>query len=139
MTPLPIRSLVAALAITLAPAALLAPSVTAAHPGARMHANGVPAQGRGELRGKRMLHIASEPALAAMLQMRMIERIHLRQNQPDAAAQMYRSVLTRTQDTRLRNFASMRLARVVAWQPRDLGETLVELQRGLDENLGKVK
>lgn len=135
----PIRSLVAALAIALVPGALLAPSSADAHPGARMHANGVPAQGRGQQRAQRALRIASEPALAAMVQMRMIERIHLRQSQPDAAAKMYRDVLARTQDTRVRNFASMRLARVVAWQPRDLGETLVELQRGLDENLAKVK
>lgn len=135
----PIRSIVAALAIALAPAALFTPSVAHADPGARMHADGVPAQGRGQLRAQRALRIASEPALAAMVQMRMIERIHLRQNHPDAAAAMYRNVLTRTQDTRLRNFATMRLARVVAWQPRDLDETLVELQRGLDENLAKVK
>lgn len=139
----PIRSLLTAFAITLAAAALFVPTGADAHPGARMaHANGVPAEGRGQLRAQRAqraLRIAAEPALAAMVQMRMIERIHLRQNHADAAARMYRDVLTRTQDTRLRNFANMRLARVVAWQPRQLDETVVELQRGLDENLAQVK
>lgn len=100
------------------------------------HANG----GFGQRRNaQRALRIASEPALAAMMQMRMIERIYLRQGQPDGAERMYRDVLKRTEDTRVRNFANMRLARVVAWEPRKLDASLVELKRGLDENLAKVQ
>lgn len=96
-------------------------------------------QGQGQARGQRALRIASDPALAAMQQMRWIERIYLRDGKKADAEQMYRGVLERTQNTMVRNFAHMRLARLAAWQPRDLNATLAELQRGLDENLAKVQ
>lgn len=70
--------------------------------------------------------------------MRLIERIHLRQNHPERAIAMYRSVLERTQNIMIRNVANARLAQLVAWQPRDHDAALAELQRGLDENLAKV-
>ena len=93
---------------------------------------------RGE-RAQRWLQAARDPAVAAIRQMRLIERIYLRQNQPERAIAMYREVLEQTQDTMLRNVANARLARLAAWQPRDLDAALVELKRGLDENLAKVK
>lgn len=80
-----------------------------------------------------------DPTRVAMAQMRWIERIYLKQNQPDAAQAMYRDVLKRTNDPTLRNFANARLARVAAWQPRDLGAALAELKRGLDESLAQVR
>lgn len=89
-------------------------------------------------RGQRMLRIAGDPALASIRQMRVIERIYLRQNQPKEAERMYRDVLGRTQNTMIRNVVNARLARLAAWQPRDLDAALVELKRGLDENLAKV-
>ena len=89
-------------------------------------------------RGQRMLHVASDPALASIRQMRVIERIYLRQNQPKEAERMYRDVLERTQNSMIRNIAHARLARLATWQPRDLDAALVELKRGLDENLAKV-
>ena len=134
----PIRNLIMAMSFALTTAAITLPAaVSAGNPSARMeHANG----GFGQRRNaQRALRIASEPALAAMMQMRMIERIYLRQGQPDGAERMYRDVLKRTEDTRVRNFANMRLARVVSWEPRKLDESLVELKRGLDENLAKVQ
>ncbi len=93
---------------------------------------------RGE-RAQRWLQAARDPAVAAIRQMRLIERIYLRQNQPEKAVAMYREVLGRTQDTLLRNAVNARLARLAAWQPRDLDAALVELRRGLDENLAKVQ
>jgi len=93
---------------------------------------------RGE-RAQRWLQAARDPAVAAVRQMRLIERIYLRQNQPEKAIAMYREVLDRTQDTLLRNAANARLARLAAWQPRNLDAALVELKRGLDENLAKVQ
>lgn len=96
-------------------------------------------QGQGQARAQRALRVASDPALAAMQQMRWIERIYLRDGKKADAEQMYRSVLERTQNTMVRNFAHTRLARLAAWQPRDLSATLTELQRGLDENLAKVQ
>lgn len=92
---------------------------------------------RGE-RAQRWLQAARDPAVAAIRQMRLIERIYLRQDQPDKAIAMYREVLGRTQDTMVRNVVNARLARLAAWQPRDLDAALVELKRGLDENLAKV-
>jgi predicted negative regulator of RcsB-dependent stress response len=93
---------------------------------------------RGE-RAQRWLQAARDPAVAAVRQMRLIERIYLRQNQPEKAIAMYREVLGRTRDTLLRNVVNARLARLAAWQPRDLDAALVELKRGLDENLAKVQ
>ena len=94
------------------------------------------------VRGERMrarLESLGDPTRVAMAQMRWIERIYLKRNQPDAAQAMYRDVLKRTNDPTLRNFANARLARVAAWQPRDLDAALVELKRGLDESLAQVR
>lgn len=110
------------------PATVLAPVVASA---TSTHAD------RGD-RAQRMLRIAGDPTLAAIRQMRLIERIHLRQDHPERAIAMYRGVLERTQNTLVRNVANARLARLAAWQPRDLDGALAELQRGLDENLAKV-
>lgn len=96
-------------------------------------------RGQGQDRAQRALRVASDPALSAMRQMLLIERIYLRDRKKNEAEQMYRGVLERTQNTMVRNFAHMRLAKLAAWQPRDLDATLVELQRGLDENLAKVQ
>jgi hypothetical protein len=94
--------------------------------------------GRAAERGQRAMRIAADPALAAIQQMRIMERIYLRQEQPQAAEQMYREVLTRTDNTSIRNFANLRLARIKSWQPRNLDGALVELRRGLDENLSQL-
>lgn len=89
--------------------------------------------------GQRALRVAADPALAAIRQMRVMERIYLRQNQPQEAERMYREVLGRTQNTLIRNVVNNRLARLAAWQPRDFDAAMVELKRGLDENLSKVQ
>lgn len=90
-------------------------------------------------RGQRAMRIASDPALAAITQLRLMERIYLRQNQPKEADRMYREVLDRTQNTQVRNFVNFRLAKLAAWQPRNLDAAMVELKRGLDENLAKLQ
>lgn len=90
-------------------------------------------------RVQRALQVAGDPALSAIRQMRLIEGIHLRQGHPERAIAMYREVLGRTQNTMLRNVVNARLARLAAWQPRDLDAALSELQRGLEENLSKVQ
>lgn len=129
---------------------LLALTLGSAFPSARAQADSIPrfeplmaqgAAGVGQpgLRGQRAMRIASDPALAAIMQMRMIERIYLRENHKDQAEHMYREVLERTQNTLVRNFVNMRLTRLAAWQPRNLDAALVELKRGLDENLAKVR
>lgn len=89
--------------------------------------------------GQRALRVASDPALAAIRQMRVMERIYLRKNQPQEAERMYRDVLGRTRNTLVRNVVNNRLARLAAWQPRDLDAAMVELKRGLDENLAKLQ
>lgn len=129
-----LAALTLALGVSTAPLALAAPNNFAPVVSAAATAQDQPNPGRAQ----RMLRIASDPALAAISQMRMIERIYLRQNQKDEAQRMYRDVLTRTQSTLVRNFVNHRLAKLAAWQPRDLDGVLVELKRGLDENLAKV-
>ena len=52
---------------------------------------------------------------------------------------MYRDVLASTQDPMIRNVVTARLARLAVWQPRNLDGALVELKRGLDENLARLK
>ena len=133
-----IRPLGAALLLgaTLIPPALAASSATTLAP--VVATAGATHVERGE-RAQRWLQAARDPAVAAVRQMRLIERIYLRQNQPEKAIAMYREVLDRTQDTLLRNAANARLARLAAWQPRNLDAALVELKRGLDENLAKVQ
>lgn len=95
--------------------------------------------GRVDLLALRAQRIAADPALAAIRQMRLMERIYLRQNQPEQAQRMYRDVLARTQDPMIRNVVTARLARLAVWQPRNLDGALVELKRGLDENLARLK
>ncbi|MBK9657533.1 MAG: hypothetical protein IPO66_19690 [Rhodanobacteraceae bacterium] len=95
--------------------------------------------GRVDLLALRAQGIAADPALAAIRQMRLMERIYLRQNQPEQAQRMYRDVLARTQDPMIRNVVTARLARLAVWQPRNLDGALVELKRGLDENLARLK
>lgn len=137
-----VACLAAALALSLAAAtqpALADPAVTTLAPiVASTSATHLPRGARAE-RFQRALQVASDPALAAIRQMRMIERIHLRQSHPERAIAMYREVLGRTQNTMLRNVVNARLARLAAWQPRDLDAALGELQRGLEENLSKVQ
>ncbi len=94
---------------------------------------------RMQLRQQARMSALGDPARAAMAQLRWIERIYLRQNQPQAAQTLYRDVLERTQDPALRNFANVRLARLAAWQPRNLDAALAELKRGLDENLAQLR
>jgi hypothetical protein len=127
-------ALALALAAPLAVAvANTAPLGAFASAGADTHAQ------RWEQRQQARLEAIGDPARMAMRQMRWIERIYLRQNQPDAAQAMYRDVLTRTEDVALRNFANARLARLAVWQPRDLDAALAELRRGLDDNLARIR
>ena len=77
------------------------------------------------------------PRGAAIRDMLALEHLYRAQGHVGAVATLYRSVLARSQDPLLRNFAYARLARAEL-APRDTGAAIKTLHQALDENLTAV-
>ena len=106
-------------------------SVTA-HPGQARAQRGP--RGRAAVR----MAILKDPALAAIASLRAIERIHRREGRVAELPRYLRGVLARTTDPTVRNYVNFRLARL-EMRERDPEGALAELQRGLDENLSRLR
>lgn len=137
-TPILVLSLCAVLgtgaALAQSQTTTLAPVLAAA---SAQHA-GHHQDGRKARRAALALRVAADPTLAAIAQLRAMERIHRREQQPAAIDAMYQDILARSNNLTLRNFASFRLAKL-AMREQDAAAALKELRRGLEENLQKAQ
>lgn len=77
------------------------------------------------------------PRGAAIHDMLALEQLYRSQGHVEAVAALYRSVLARSQDPLLRNFAYARLARAEL-APRHTGAAILTLRQALGENLKAV-
>ena len=110
--------------------ALAAASV--AHPGPAQAQRGPRA------RGAARMAALKDPALAAIASLRAIERIHRREGRAAELPRYLRGILAKTNDPTVRNYVNFRLARL-EMRDRDPEGALAELQRGLDENLARLR
>ena len=113
-----------------------APGMTAPPAQAWMHGPGHGGMRHGMhpgMRGPMMMG----PRGAAIHDMLALEHLYRAQGHVEAVATLYRSVLARSQDPLLRNFAYARLARAEL-APRDTGAAILTLRQALDENLKAV-
>ena len=77
------------------------------------------------------------PRGAAIRDMLALEHLYRAQGHSEAVVGLYRSVLARSRDPLLRNFAYARLAHAEL-APRDTGAAIETLRQALDENLKAV-
>jgi len=105
------------------------------------HARGAQARGahgRARLRVAARVGVLRDPALATIAGLRAIERIHRRESREEALPGYLRGVLSRTGDATVRNYVTFRLARMEL-RGRDANGALRELERGVDENLQRLR
>jgi hypothetical protein len=107
-------------------------AAASAHPGEARPQRGP--RGRAALR----VAVLKDPALAAIANLRAIERIHRREGKVEELPRYLRGVLAKTNDPTVRNYVNFRLARL-EMRERDPEGALAELQRGLDENLSRLR
>ena len=101
-----------------------------------MHGPGHGGMNRGMHRG---MHgpMKMGPRGAAIRDMLALEHLYRAQGHSEAVVGLYRSVLARSRDPLLRNFAYARLAHAEL-APRDTGAAIETLRQALDENLKAV-
>lgn len=66
--------------------------------------------------------------------MRALERLYMQAGRSKEMAAVYNDVLTKSQDPRVRSYATHRLARLQA-QPENVDQAIATLRKGLNENL----
>lgn len=97
-----------------------------------------PAHGRAHRRAAARVHALRDPAFAAIIGLRAIERVYRREGRGAEVPRFLRGVLARTGDATVRNYVGFRLARIEL-RGRDANGALEQLERGLDENLSRLK
>ncbi len=97
-------------------------------------------EARTAMRGRAGARIAAlrDPALAAIVNLRAIERVYRYEGREEELPAYLRQVLARTGDPTVRNYVNLRLARI-EMRDRDAKAALEALQRGLDENLERLR
>jgi len=89
-------------------------------------------------RGGARIAAMRDPALAAIVNLRAIERVYRFEKREGELPEYLRSVLARTQDPTVRNYVNFRLARI-EMRDKDAKGALEALERGLEENLQRLQ
>ena len=99
-----------------------------------------PGRARAGMRARGGARIAAmrDPALAAIVNLRAIERVYRHEQREAELPDYLRSVLARTQDATVRNYVNFRLARI-EMREKDAKGALEALERGLEENLRRLQ